>query len=151
MLQGHFRAARVDCAISSIILCTNPMILPGTPTGYKASVRIPESPQNFTGKDATPDVAGIQPVPERLHIGFLAIAQNPTRQTSTERVLQMRLHLPLLKQPISQVLLVNTYFFLFKIRPKILEYGKNPTMRRCLAIILLKQLKPCHSLNCYSH
>lgn len=53
MLQKHFRADRVNCVIST--LCTNPVILPGNPTGYIPSIIILESPScKFTGKDATP-------------------------------------------------------------------------------------------------
>lgn len=54
MLQKHFIADRVNCIVSSIILCTKPMILSGSPTGYKSSMITLESPCNFTGKDATP-------------------------------------------------------------------------------------------------
>lgn len=50
------------------------------------------------------DVAEIQTLTEIFHIGFLANAQNPMRQTSIETMLQMTFHLPLLKQPISQIL-----------------------------------------------
>lgn len=55
MLQKHFRADRVNCVISSIILCTNPKILPGNPTGYKSSrLSLKSKLRNFTDEDATP-------------------------------------------------------------------------------------------------
>lgn len=60
------------------------------------------------------DVAGIQTLTGRFHSGFLAIAQNPTRQTRRETTLQMTFHLPLLKQPISQVLASLQIFLPFQ-------------------------------------
>lgn len=60
------------------------------------------------------DVAGIQTLAGRFHSGFLATAQNPTRQTRRETMLQMTFHLPLLKQPISQVLASLQIFLPFQ-------------------------------------
>lgn len=150
MLQNHFRADRMNRVISSIILCTNPMILPGNPTGYKSS-RILESPHNFQVKMLLLGGAGIQTWTERFHIGFLAIAQSPTRQTSTETTLQMPFHLPLLKQPISQVLTSLHIFLPFQNMTQNIRVWKRLHTEEVFCHYSFKTEKLCNSLNCYPH
>lgn len=118
------------------------MILPGNPTGYKSSMITLESLCHFTGKDATPGYGWNSNLSWKgFTVDFLLLLRTPQGRHVERQCCKWHSIYHSSNSQFLKYLLVYRYFFLFKTRPKILQYEKKTTLRKCLAIILLNQLK----------